>query len=416
MSNASAALDYRFSAFVFRRAAAAEIAGSPSLAVEAYARALAAGFADAAGLTAEANREFDLSRDLFAHCPQTSLQLKHLAELERAEFEVKSNPRLGLTDLERLFPADGRFANLDSELIYYQAEGRAKLMLRDLVGADAAFQHAILRNEKELSSLAPGADRYRPLHKSEDAYRGVVQISLTRNPIEALKQWEWYRSGDLSGPRRTLDPAATLEQPTGEMRFVYVLLPDGSLNVWVLGDGVVESRRLSVKREQLATAASRFLRECADPRSSLTALRRDARQLYDWLIAPIDHQLRRGRVHVIEPDGPIAALPLQALVDPQGNFLGERFPIVISNGLDSYRDRSQLPPITSRSAALLMANQVLGNELAKVFPPLRMLSEKSRTSRRCLPGAKVTWKKWHARGAEAARKNAEIFSFCRAQR
>ena len=413
LSSASAALDYKFSAFVFRRAAAAEIAGSSSM-FEAYARTLAASFADAAGLQAEAYQESTLARELFALCPQTpSLQLKRLRpELERAQSEVKRNPRLALADLKTLLPRDGRFPTVDAEVISYQAEGRAKLMLGDLAGADAAFQHAIRRNEEELASLAPGADRYGPLHKGEDAYRGAVYISLARNSNDALKQWEWYRSGDLSGPRTRLDLAVPLPQPDSEVVLSYILLPDGSFNVWILADGRVESRRLSVKREELEPVAGRFLRECADPKSSPSALRRDGRQLYDWLIVPIEYRLQPGRVQVIEPDGPISALPLQALIDPAGNYLGERFPIVISKGLEAYRKRSRLQPLTSRSPALVLANPVLGDELAKVFPPLEDAAREAQDIAGLFSGAKfITGKDGTLEALEANRQGAEIFHF-----
>ncbi len=413
LSNASAALDYRFSAFVFRRAAAAEIAGSSDL-FEAYARALAASFASAAGLQTESDQEFKRARELFARCPQTpSLQLKQFgAELETDAAEVKNSPRMALTRLESLRPRDERFPNVDSELTYYQAEGRAKLMLGDFAGANAAFQRAIRRNEEELASLVPGADRYGPLHKGEDAYRGAVYISLARNPDDALKQWEWYRSGDLSGPRTRLNTAVPLPVPVSEVVLSYVLLPDSSFNAWVLTNNKIKSQRLTVKREQLDPVVGRFLRECADPKSSPRALRRDARQLYDWLIAPVAHWLQPGRVHVIEPDGPIAALPLQALMDPAGNYLGERFPIVISKGLEAYRERGRLPPITSRSDAVMIANPVLGDELAKVFPPLEDAAREAQDVAGLFTTARfITGEQGTLEALESARAGAEVFHF-----
>src|SRR5262249_29221704 len=157
-----------------------------------------------------------------------------------------------------------------------------------------------------------------------------THIRLSRNIAEALDLWEWYRSGDLSGKRRDLDLAFLLPHIKSEVVLSYVLSPVGGLNVLTVSDGAVECQRLSVRMEQLDPVAARFLRECADPKSPVGALQRDARQLYDWLIAPVAHRLRPGQVHIIEPDGPIGAIPLQALTDPAGSYLGERFALVVS--------------------------------------------------------------------------------------
>jgi CHAT domain-containing protein len=154
------------------------------------------------------------------------------------------------------------------------------------------------------------------------------------------------------------------------------------------------------------------LRECADPESRLTALRRDARQLYDWLLAPVAHRLRQGRVLVIEPDGPIGAIPLQALISPAGNYLGEQFPIVASRGLIEYQERSHLNPLTSQSTALVMANPELGSELAKAFPPLVDAAREAQdlatlfTKARLLIGKESTLE-----ALESARGDVEIFHF-----
>src|SRR5262249_21568724 len=284
--------------------------------------------------------------ELFARCCQTGpLQPQRVAaEVARAESQVENNPEMALRQLRKMLLPGGRFPSqeLDTELIFYQTEGRAKLMLGDIEGADAAFQRAIQCNERRLTSFSPGTDRGGPLRQSEQSYRGAVHIGLSRNSEDALKLWEWYRSADLTGPRRELDLTALLPRLDSEVVLSYVLSPVGNLSVWVLGDGAIECRRLSVRMEQLEPVARRFLRQCADPKSALSALQRDGRQLYDWLSGPVAHRLKPGRLLVIEPDGPIGAIPLQALMDPERGYLGERFPIVASRGLIAYNDRSHL--------------------------------------------------------------------------
>jgi CHAT domain-containing protein/Flp pilus assembly protein TadD len=414
LSSASTALDYRFSAFVFRRASATEISRTPNQEVEAYAHAVAAGLAGSAGLTGEAEQEFNRAGELFARCRQTaSSQLKRFGvEVTRAEFEVERNAEAALRQLERISPGGGRFSTLDTEVVFFQAEGRAKLTLGDLTGAEAAFRQAIQRNEQELASLPARADRSGLLRKSGDAYRGPVYLSLSRKPNEAFKQWEWYRAADLPGSRRGLDLVAPVASLASEILISYVTFPDGTLNAWVLADGKMEARRLPVKSEDLESVATRFVRQCADPRSPLRSLRRDGRRLYDWLIAPVGGRLGPGHVLVIEPDGPIGAIPMQALIDPDGKYLGERFPIVVSHGLASYAERSQMSPLTSRSVALVIANPALGSDLAKAFPPLEDAAREARDVEALFPAATfLSGKASTLEALESFRSDAEIFHF-----
>jgi CHAT domain-containing protein/Flp pilus assembly protein TadD len=414
LSKASASLGYKFSAFVFLRAAAEEISKTPSHVLEAQARTILASLADVADLTSEADREFTTASEIFASCRQTdTLQRKRFrAELARAESQVRNNPEMSLRQLRKMLSPDVRFPTVDAELIFYQAEGRAKLILGDLEGANGAFQRAIRCNEQMLASLSAGMDRGGPLHKSEDAYRGVVHVSSDRNPEDALKRWEWYRAADLTGPRRPLDLSSALPHLGSEVVLSYVLSPAGNLSVWVLRDGAVECRRLSVRREQLEPVVKRFLRQCADPKSPISALQRDARQLYDWLIAPVANRLRPDVVLVIEPDGLIGAIPLQALVDPTGSYLGERFPIVVSRGLIAYQERSHLKPLTSQSAALVMANPALGSEMAKAFPPLVDAAREAQDLATLLTrGRLLSGKESTLEALESARGDVEIFHF-----
>jgi CHAT domain-containing protein len=167
-----------------------------------------------------------------------------------------------------------------------------------------------------------------------------------------------------------------------------------------------------VNVEQLEPVVSRFLRQCADPKSRLSAVQRDARQLYDWLITPVADRLKPGRVLVIEPDGPIGAIPLQALADSAGSYLGERFPVVVSRGLVAFQERSHLKPLTRRSPALVVADPALGGELANAFPPLEDATREAQAIAAVFERAKVLrGKESTLEALELAREDAEVFHF-----
>lgn len=105
-------------------------------------------------------------------------------------------------------------------------------------------------------------------------------------------------------------------------------------------DRGIRAKRLVPKPQELEITAQRFLRGCADPATDRKALERDSRQLYDWLVAPLADRLEPGRVLVVEPDGPVGAVPMQALRDEHSVYLGERFAITIAASLADYQQRA----------------------------------------------------------------------------
>jgi CHAT domain-containing protein len=142
---------------------------------------------------------------------------------------------------------------------------------------------------------------------------------------------EAHSHSDPSLPRLTevLQRSARL---TKETVISYEVLPKG-VAAWIYDDRGVESRWVAVDRTSLESLARRFNALCADPVSDPVALLRDSRELYDLLIAPFSARLSPQRTLVIEPDGPISAVPFQALTDPQGTYLIERFAMAWSPGL-----------------------------------------------------------------------------------
>src|SRR5262249_54976036 len=161
------------------------------------------------------------------------------AEAARIETQVNANPEIDLRPLKKMLPSGELFPSIDHELIFFQAERRAKLRLSTIAGANPAFRRATRCDELRLASLSAGSERGGLLRKSEDAYRCSVLISVGRNTEDALKLWEWYRSADLAGLRRELDLRVPLPRLALEIVLSYVLSPAGNLSVWVMGDGAV---------------------------------------------------------------------------------------------------------------------------------------------------------------------------------
>jgi CHAT domain-containing protein len=191
----------------------------------------------------------------------------------------------------------------------------------------------------------------------------------------------------------------------------YARLP-GGLVAWLFDNRGVEGRRLAVGVEQLAKTADRFVRLCADPASDRTALRRDARQLYDWLVAPFAPRLDPARVLVVEPDSVVSAIPMQALVDENSRYLGDRFAVTVAGGLVDYQRRAEAAPLQRGSSTLIVANPAIGGEARRAFPPLaQTLREGMAVAARFPHSVTLTQKEATLAALERHRPQAELFHF-----
>jgi CHAT domain-containing protein len=182
--------------------------------------------------------------------------------------------------------------------------------------------------------------------------------------------------------------------------------------VWLFDDRGIETQRLNISAKDLETAASRFLRECAEPGSDLQPLQRDARQLYDWLVAPLAGRFDPSRTLVVEPDGAIGQIPIQALMDPEFHYLGERFAVAIAGGLADYQLRAEVAPVDAAVKALVVASPSLGEEASKTFPPLAGTTREGEAVAKRFQ-APVSLTGWRATldALEQSRPATELFHF-----
>jgi CHAT domain-containing protein len=181
---------------------------------------------------------------------------------------------------------------------------------------------------------------------------------------------------------------------------------------WLFDSRGIEGRRLNVKPEELETVASRFLRECAEPVSDRQAVQRDARQLYDWLVAPLAYRIDPVRTLVIEPDGAVGAIPIQALMDEKFRYLGEGFAVTIAGGLADYQLRAAVGPVTAGVKALVVASPALGDEATKTFPPLAGTMREGRSVAKRFRGSLLLiGEQATLRAVEQHRPGIELFHF-----
>ncbi len=140
--------------------------------------------------------------------------------------------------------------------------------------------------------------------------------------------------------------------------------------VWVFDDRSVASKWLALNREEADRTIYRFNRECSDPDSDFSILKRDAHELYRQLIAPVASQLDPARDLVVETDGAISTLAFEALVDDSGAYLGSRFAITASPGMEYMKGLRHDDLITPDLRALVVGTPALRGEIAGEFLPI----------------------------------------------
>jgi CHAT domain-containing protein len=359
-------------AYQFECAAANSIAETFHRRFEATAWTDLARSATAAGRPREAKAAFERAEQIFNSLkPTDSNQTSHaLAKLDRAQAQIDSgDTQAVLVSLEEIRPWALTLA--DANQIEYHGLLAEALWLGGLTTrAEEAYLHAIGLSERSLGTFRQPRDRVQLLTAASRAYRGIVEILWSRDDRKgALQHWEWFRAGETPQHRADLNLKQRIKRLGRESFLSYVMMRD-SVVAWLFDDRGITGQQLPVRRNDLETVASRFLRECSDPASDQRALERDSEQLYVWLVAPFAEHLDQTRTLVIEPDGPVAVVPMQALMDERRRYLGERFAIAIASGLADYQRRAEIGLVDTDTRALIIADPSLRGDTAKIFPHL----------------------------------------------
>jgi CHAT domain-containing protein/tetratricopeptide (TPR) repeat protein len=266
-------------------------------------------------------------------------------------------------------------------------DGEAELAARSRV-AVAELALASLRGERErhIWDREMAGSYYRMLEN---------QWTLHHDPQGALEILEWYRGASLrigassTGPldlvsleaHPALPPLDEAKKLTSslihETVVSYAVLPHG-LAIWVADDRGISSQRVQISPEELRLLVSRFRAHCSEPGSDAAKLRATARQLYDLLILPVASQLSRERRLLLELDSTLSPIPVQALVDANGEYLGAKFAITIFPGTSYLRRLRPVRPITSADRVLMVGSPTLSGDWASTFQPLPEAAEEAR--------------------------------------
>ncbi len=159
-----------------------------------------------------------------------------------------------------------------------------------------------------------------------DQARRRLLIAEARLHVEHLKAAELrdYFRDDCVDALLAAERDASQVDPTAAV--IYPILLDDRTDILVnLPNGGLEQFSLAIGRAKITEAANAF-RHCIADASCFDFAA--GRQLYEWLIQPLDSRLTASGVKtlVFVPDGPLRTVPMTALHDGR-QFLVERFAI-----------------------------------------------------------------------------------------
>jgi CHAT domain-containing protein len=240
--------------------------------------------------------------------------------------------------------------------LFYSTLGEVQLRGHREVEAEQALRPALALAELNLASLGSEAERTGWSKDAAPAYLALIEAELVQGRSQdALETYEWY----LGAPQRVSAEPLRLESRlpllAKETVLAYAALPDG-LAIWVYDDRGVNAQWIPQQTDDLRELAARFHDLSSDPKSEMSALRRDARSLYGALIAPVEQKIAPGRTLVIEAEGWLAHVPFEALLDSHDHYLIEREPIVHSLGQDSQARLRSNSGISAGLSALVVGS------------------------------------------------------------
>jgi CHAT domain-containing protein len=293
-----------------------------------------------------------------------------VSELELAEFLLQQgDAEQSLATLDPLIALLPESQDKFFSLRCRKLRGDIYFKLNQYDQASAEYQIAIDLAEASLGSITNGIERLRWLRATDESYRGLVRVLLAnKKDREALDLWEWYQGRPMlqvaaanaaSQPATTQtaqlkkDAAAYSARSAKGVRVIYAEFKDG-LQIWVLKDNNVKSHWIAMDQQDFEERVHDFIKKCATETSSLKDLQQQGQALYLFLVLPILNVISTDSVITVELDRRFYNLPVEALRSPKGWYLGEKYGVVYSSGIEIDSSLHALRPITLQEPLLLL--------------------------------------------------------------
>jgi CHAT domain-containing protein/cytochrome c-type biogenesis protein CcmH/NrfG len=320
------------------------ISNGPDKVIEAAERSRLADAALRLGDARAAQEQFARAAQLFAHSPQTeSVQWRKLEAqigLARAQSLQDTSVNTAFTKILEYLPEVKRLSNRYVEFQYYATLAELKARAAEPQQAEKWALAAIRISDNALKSLHTWRGQVNWAEQHRKPYLLLTALLFRAGKTKAaLGVWEHFRTASWR-PLESFDvlessypilpaPVNSSQRTSSNTVLTYTFTGEGVI-IWVRNSEGVHGTYLPIAPAVLKRTAETFLEECARPDSDIANLRADAQALYTLLIKPIAQWLPSNGSLIIEPDGPLGKLPLEALVDSSGAYFGDRYAITMT--------------------------------------------------------------------------------------
>jgi CHAT domain-containing protein len=273
-----------------------------------------------------------------------------------------------------------------------------------------------------IQNLREDVSRLQWKRESDPVFRALTRIAIDQehSPETALAFWAWFRSAPLGGQALTLPPPESLVRFMNEKRGMYPAASVVSwaqigqrLAIWLFDDRGVRFAWSPAPASRCKALCDRFHRLCSQPNSNLFTLRKVGQELYQSLFAPVADHLTPGRVLLLEPDIVPGNIAFEALVHPDGRWLGDHFTMVTSPGFSAELALRERRMVVRRSfKALVVGNPMHTAPAPEFYSPLPDAEREAQivrqyfSSGRSLLGSAAT-----PRALTASLAHSELFHF-----
>ena len=201
---------------------------------------------------------------------------------------------------------------------------------------------------------------------TQDTVQAKQYLVEARNTIETFKAAELqdYFQDDCVQVAQSL--SATLEQASPQTAIIYPILLSNRLETLVNFPSGLKPYTVMVGEKEITERARQFRQTLQDPRTDRYLSH--AQTLYDWLIRPLEPDLRKERITtlVFVPDGALRSIPLAALHDGKEHLI-QHFALATTPGM-TLTDPRPLDRTNIKLLAFGLTEGVQG------FPPLHYVS------------------------------------------
>jgi CHAT domain-containing protein/Arc/MetJ-type ribon-helix-helix transcriptional regulator len=168
--------------------------------------------------------------------------------------------------------------------------------------------------------------------------QGKPDLDKVRKRIEALQLAEldnFFREACLSNQFVVLDKVVDRDNPNTAI--FYPIILDNQLEVILKLPNQPLMRKTSVVSSQEVEQAITKMRKTIVEPDATKKFQEASQQLYDWLIKPVEGDLKNSRVNtlVFIPDGSLRNIPISALYDGK-EYLVQKYAVAISPGLQLF--------------------------------------------------------------------------------